>query len=111
MKFIARSIVCPGATSLGSGISLSPLIASPLTSKTRYVFFHGHVPAFLNLQIFVKELPGIRIELSGTVKLATSSIRSQPLFGVGLGPIVCFGSGVEVRICVRAVIEVDVFVG
>lgn len=85
-------------------------IASPLTNKTRYVFFHGHVPAFLNLQIFVKELPGIRIELSGTVKLWTSSIRSQPRFGVGLGLTICFGTAVKVRVCVSAAIEVDVFV-
>ena len=69
------------------------------------------MPAFFNLQIFVKELPGIRIELSGTVKLLTNSIRSQPLFGVGLGLDVCFGSGVEVRACVSAGIEVEVFVG
>ena len=69
------------------------------------------MPAFLNLQIFVKELPGIRIELSGTVKLLTNSIRSQPRFGVGLGLNVCFGSGVEVTVSVSAAIEVDVFVG
>ena len=96
-----------------------------------------HVPAFLNRQIFVNELPDIRIELSGTVKLSTNSIRSQPRLGVGVrvgvldgvtvdvfvggrvevgcgvlvGRTVDVGSGVRVGVSVCVIVGVKVFVG
>lgn len=82
-----------------------PPIASPLTSTTRYVVLHVHVPEFLNRQTLVNELPGVKTELSGTVRSATNSIRSQLRFGVG----VRVTNGV--RVGVREGVRVGVLVG
>jgi NF-X1-type zinc finger protein NFXL1 len=68
-----------------------------------------HVPEFLNRQTLVNELPGKKTELSGTVKSATKSIRSQPLFGVGVR--VTNGVRVGVREGVRVGVRVEVRVG
>ena len=42
------------------------------------------MPEFFNRQTFVNELPGPKVELSGTVRSATNSMRSQPRLGVGV---------------------------
>lgn len=60
------------------------------------------VPLFLSLQIFVKAEPGVNSELSGTVRSAINSIRSQPRFGVGVG------DWMGVRVGVRVLVGVGV---
>ena len=57
------------------------------------------MPAFFNRQTLVNELPGAKMELSGTVRSAINSIRSQPRFGVGVGDR--NGVRVGVRVGVR----------
>src|SRR5215212_3867625 len=87
LKFMTRSMLSPGATSLGSGMRFRPPNKSPLTKTRRYVVFHVQVPAFFKRQTFVKEEPGANTELFGTFKLSTNSMRSQPRFGVGVGDL------------------------
>ena len=67
------------------------------------------MPAFRNRQTLVNALPGEKTELSGTVRSATNSIRSQPRLGVGVR--VTNGVRVGVREGVRVAVRVGVSVG
>jgi hypothetical protein len=97
-------MVWPGATSVGSGIRFCPPNKLPVINTTRYEVFQAQVPAFFNLQTLVNELPGAKTELSGTVRSATNSIRSQPRLGVGVGD--WNGVRVGVRVLVGVLVGV-----
>ena len=65
------------------------------------------VPAFLRRQIFVNELPGVKVDPSGTVISSTNSMRSHPRLGVGVGD----WNGVRVGVSVRVGVFVGVLLG
>ena len=64
------------------------------------------VPVFFNRQTLVNELPGAKTKLSGMVRSATNSMRSQPRLGVGVGDR--NGVRVGVRVGVREGVIVPV---
>lgn len=72
-----------------------------------------HVPTFFSRQTLVKEVPGAKTELPGTLTSATTSIRSHDRSGVGVCD--CTGARVGVRetagVRVGVRVEVNVSVG
>ena len=106
-----KSIVCPGATSVGRAMRFCPRIKSPLTRTRRYDLVHVQVPLFFNRQTFVNELPGANVDPSGMVTSPINSMRSQPRFGVGVGDWNGVRVGVNVLVGVDVGVKVSVNVG
>jgi len=65
---------------------------------------------FFNCQTLVNELPGARVDPSGTVRSATNPMRSHPRLGVGVGDRygVLVGVGVRVGVLVGVLVGVNV---